>query len=80
MCPRSTRFARKLPPGSASATEQSGAHKTHNHPIGLAEPSQADEINTTRLRDAMALVDIRVLDHLIVAGDGVTSLADRGLL
>ena len=47
---------------------------SHNHPSGVAEPSQADEIITTRLRDALALVDIRVLDHLIVAGDVVTSL------
>lgn len=53
---------------------------SHNHPSGVAEPSQADEIITTRLRDALALVDIRVLDHLIVAGDVVTSLAERGVL
>jgi DNA repair protein RadC len=52
----------------------------HNHPSGVAEPSQADEIITTRLRDALALVDIRVLDHLIVAGPTVTSLAERGVL
>lgn len=52
----------------------------HNHPSGVAEPSQADEIITQRLREALALVDIRVLDHLIVAGTGVTSLAERGLL
>ena len=52
----------------------------HNHPSGVAEPSHADEIITTRLRDALALVDIRVLDHLIVAGATVTSLAERGVL
>ena len=52
----------------------------HNHPSGVAEPSQADEIITTRLRDALALVEIRVLDHLIVAGSSVTSLAERGVL
>jgi DNA repair protein RadC len=52
----------------------------HNHPSGVADPSQADEVITQRLRDALALVDIRLLDHLIV-GDGVcTSLAERGLL
>jgi DNA repair protein RadC len=51
----------------------------HNHPSGVAEPSQADEVITTRLRDALALVDIRVVDHLIV-GDGIcVSLAERGL-
>lgn len=51
----------------------------HNHPSGIAEPSQADEMITTRLRDALALVDVRVVDHLIV-GDGIcVSLAERGL-
>ena len=53
---------------------------SHNHPSGVAEPSQADEMITIRLRDALALVDIRVLDHLIVGGTQVTSLAERGLL
>ena len=52
----------------------------HNHPSGVAEPSQADELITARLRDALALVDIRVLDHLIVGGTTVTSLAERGLI
>lgn len=52
----------------------------HNHPSGVAEPSQADELITTRLRDALALVDIRVLDHLIVAAEQVTSLSERGLV
>lgn len=52
----------------------------HNHPSGVAEPSSADQRITKRLRDALALVDIRVLDHLII-GDGVaTSFAERGLL
>lgn len=53
---------------------------SHHHPSGVAEPSQADEIITTLLRDALALVEIRVLDHLIVAGSDVTSLAERGVL
>ena len=52
----------------------------HNHPSGVAEPSQADELITRRLREALALVDIRVLDHLVVAGDEVVSFAERGLL
>jgi DNA repair protein RadC len=52
----------------------------HNHPSGVAEPSQADELITHRLRDALALVDIRMLDHLIVAGNTVLSFAERGLL
>jgi DNA repair protein RadC len=52
----------------------------HNHPSGVAEPSQADELITRRLKEALALVDIRVLDHLIVGGDKVESFAERGLL
>lgn len=52
----------------------------HNHPSGVAEPSQADERITRRVKSALELVDIRLLDHLII-GDGVsTSLASRGLL
>lgn len=52
----------------------------HNHPSGIAEPSQADRTITARLKKAMALVDIRVLDHFIVAGDEVLSFAEKGLL
>ena len=52
----------------------------HNHPSGVAEPSQADELITVRIRDALALVDIRVLDHLVVGGTAVTSLAERGVI
>ena len=51
----------------------------HNHPSGVAEPSQSDERITKRLKDALALVDIRVLDHFVV-GDEVVSFAERGLL
>ena len=52
----------------------------HNHPSGIAEPSRADELLTRRLKEALALVDIRTLDHLVV-GDGITvSFAERGLL
>jgi DNA repair protein RadC len=52
----------------------------HNHPSGIAEPSHADELITRRLRDALALVDVRVLDHIVV-GDGIcVSFAERGLL
>ncbi|MDX1251404.1 MAG: DNA repair protein RadC [Gammaproteobacteria bacterium] len=53
----------------------------HNHPSGVAEPSRADEALTRRLKDALALVDIRVLDHLIIGdGEDVVSFAERGLL
>lgn len=52
----------------------------HNHPSGIPEPSQADELITRRLKEALALIDVRVLDHLIVGADFVESFADRGLL
>lgn len=53
----------------------------HNHPSGVAEPSQADERITRRLKSALELVDIRLLDHLVVGGGNrCTSLASRGLL
>ena len=52
----------------------------HNHPSGIAEPSQADEMITGRLRDALALVDIRVLDHIVVGDGTCVSFAERGLL
>ena len=52
----------------------------HNHPSGVAEPSRADVKITQRLRDALALVDVRLLDHLVVGGDDVISLAERGLM
>ena len=52
----------------------------HNHPSGIAEPSQADELITIRLRDALALVDIRVLDHLVVGDSRCLSFAEQGLL
>lgn len=51
----------------------------HNHPSGLSEPSAADELITRRLREALALIDVRVLDHLIVA-ESVFSFAEAGLL
>ncbi len=52
----------------------------HNHPSGVAEPSQADERITKRLKSALELVDIRLLDHFIVGDGAATSLASRGLL
>ena len=52
----------------------------HNHPSGVAEPSRADILLTRRLIDALALVDVRVLDHIVIGeGDGV-SLAERGMI
>jgi DNA repair protein RadC len=52
----------------------------HNHPSGVAEPSRADELLTQALKQALALVDIRTLDHFVVAGSQVVSFAERGLL
>jgi DNA repair protein RadC len=52
----------------------------HNHPSGIAEPSKADEVLTQSLKQALALVDIRVLDHFIVAGNSTLSFVERGLL
>jgi len=52
---------------------------SHNHPSGVSEPSTADRSITLRLRDALALVDVRVLDHFVV-GQTVVSMAARGWL
>ena len=52
----------------------------HNHPSGVAQPSQADELLTRTLRDALALVEVKVLDHFVVAGNQALSFAERGLL
>lgn len=52
----------------------------HNHPSGVAEPSHADEMLTRSLKDALALVDVKVLDHFIIAGNTAMSFAERGLL
>ncbi|MDH2432575.1 hypothetical protein WH50_14150 [Pokkaliibacter plantistimulans] len=50
----------------------------HNHPSGIAEPSRADELITQRLKEALALVEIRLLDHFVVGAGQVVSLAERG--
>ncbi|MFA6120049.1 MAG: DNA repair protein RadC [Sideroxydans sp.] len=52
----------------------------HNHPSGVAEPSQSDQLLTDALKQALALVDVRVLDHFIVAGAGCLSFAEKGLM
>jgi DNA repair protein RadC len=51
----------------------------HNHPSGVAEPSSADKKITNRLKEALALIDVRVLDHFIV-GEEIVSMAERGLM
>lgn len=52
----------------------------HNHPSGVAEPSAADEMLTRALQSALTLIDVRVLDHIVVAGAKSVSFAERGLI
>jgi DNA repair protein RadC len=52
----------------------------HNHPSAMAEPSHADELLTQTLKQALALIDVRILDHFIVAGAQTLSFAERGLI
>ena len=52
----------------------------HNHPSGVAEPSQADRKITRRCADALALIDVKVLDHFVIGTDSVVSFAERGWL
>jgi DNA repair protein RadC len=52
----------------------------HNHPSGVSEPSRADELLTQALKQALALIDVKVLDHFVVAGAASVSFAERGLL
>jgi DNA repair protein RadC len=53
---------------------------SHNHPSGSVTPSRADEHLTQTLKAALALVDVRVLDHLVIAGNCALSFAERGLI
>jgi len=52
----------------------------HNHPSGDPEPSHSDRVFTQALKEALALVDVRLLDHLVVGAEGVVSMAERGQL
>ncbi len=65
---------------SALRVNAAAAIFAHNHPSGVAQPSQADELLTRSLKEALALVDVKVLDHFIVAGNQALSFAERGLL
>ena len=65
---------------SALAANAAAVIFAHNHPSGVAEPSQADELLTRQLKEALSLVDIKVLDHFVVAGSLALSFAERGLL
>jgi DNA repair protein RadC len=64
----------------ALETRSAALIMVHNHPSGRAEPSQADLRITQRLVQALNLLDIRVLDHVIVAAEGSVSLAEHGLI
>jgi len=52
----------------------------HNHPSGVTEPNQSDRMLTDALKQALALVDVRVLDHFVVAGNQTMSFAERGII
>jgi len=52
----------------------------HNHPSGVAQPSHADELLTRNLKEALALVEVKLLDHFIIAGAAAISMAERGLI
>jgi DNA repair protein RadC len=65
---------------SALARNAAAVIFAHNHPSGVAQPSQADELLTRNLKEALALVEVKVLDHFIVAGNQAISFAERGLL
>ena len=58
----------------------SAAIAWHNHPSNNPEPSRADEVLTGRLKAALKVIDVRLLDHLVVGGEGVVSFSERGLL
>ena len=65
---------------AALAANAAAVILAHNHPSGIAEPSHADELLTRQLKAALALVDVRVLDHFVVAGAASLSFAERGLI
>lgn len=65
---------------AALATNAAAVILAHNHPSGVAEPSMADQMLTETLRNALALVDVSVLDHVVVAGRTTGSFAERGWL
>jgi DNA repair protein RadC len=65
---------------SALAHNAAAVVFAHNHPSGVAEPSHADEILTRNLKQALALVEVKVLDHFVVGGAETMSFAERGLL
>ena len=65
---------------SALAANAAAVLFAHNHPSGVPQPSHSDELLTRNLREALSLVEVKVLDHFIVAGRQAISFAERGLL
>jgi len=72
-------YPRELVKG-ALARNAAALAVAHNHPSGQAEPSRADEFLTQTLKSSLSLVDVRIIDHFVVAGDQVVSMAERGLI
>ncbi|NTV70040.1 MAG: DNA repair protein RadC [Azonexaceae bacterium] len=72
-------YPRELVKG-ALARNAAALAVAHNHPSGEAEPSRADELLTQNLKSALSLVDVRVIDHFVVAGNQILSFAERGLM
>lgn len=72
-------YPRELVKG-ALARNAAALALAHNHPSGEAEPSRADEQLTQTMKSALSLVDVRVIDHFVVAGDRILSFAERGLI
>ena len=72
-------YPRELVKG-ALARNAAALAVAHNHPSGQAEPSRADEYLTQTLKSTLSLVDVRVLDHFVVAGDQIVSFSERGLI
>ena len=72
-------YPRELVKG-ALARNAAALAVAHNHPSGQAEPSRADEFLTQTLKSTLSLVDVRLIDHFVVAGDQVVSFAERGLI
>ncbi|OIQ92210.1 hypothetical protein GALL_258870 [mine drainage metagenome] len=72
-------YPRELVKG-ALARNAAALALAHNHPSGGTEPSRADELLTQTLKSTLILVDVRIIDHFVVAGDQVLSFAERGLI
>jgi DNA repair protein RadC len=79
-CARKRRFSYGPPFRIEQSSTRPHVALSHNHPSGIPEPSEADRSITLKLSKALALVEVRLLDHVVVAGDTFVSFAERGLL